>query len=170
MLSVQGALRVPSARILHLLGSLGSAEFPALAAPAYALASLIFYGFGEEIGWRGFLYPTLARRWRPVAAALLVVPFWAIWHAPLFFAADSFRAMSVGAAAGWLASLASGSLLASWLTDRARGSILPAAVFHAALYICFLAQVGVPVQPALGAIVTVAGLAVLVSGLLRRRH
>src|SRR6185369_15669600 len=114
-------------------------EYPALAPPVYALASLFFYGFGEEIGWRGFLYPRLRQRHGLLAASLIVVPFWAFWHLPLFFATDSYRAMGVGGAAGWLISLVSGSLLTGWLTDRARGSILPAAVLHAVLDIYFLA-------------------------------
>jgi len=97
-----------------------------------------------------------------VAASLLVVPFWAFWHLPLFFATESYRAMGIGGAAGWLASLVSGSLLTSWLTDRARGSILPAAVLHAVLDIYFLADVGAPIQSVLGAAVTIAGVAVAV--------
>lgn len=135
------------------------AEYPSLRPPLYALASLVCYGFGEEIGWRGFLYPELRRSVRPLVASLLVVPFWALWHLPLFFASAGFRAMGVGAAVGWLVSLVSGSLLTSWLTDRARGSILPAAVLHAVLDVYFVADVGVPTQAVLGAIVTTAGIA-----------
>jgi len=137
-------------------------DYPTLSPFVYALASLVFYGFGEEIGWRGFLYPHLRLRHRPLAASLLVVPFWAFWHLPLFFATDSYRAMGVGGAAGWLASLVSGSLLTAWLTDRARGSILPAAVLHAVLDIYFLADVGAPIQTVLGAAVTITGIAVAV--------
>jgi membrane protease YdiL (CAAX protease family) len=141
-------------------------EYPGLGPAAYGLASLVFYGFGEEVGWRGFLYPRLRERHRPLVASLLVVPFWAFWHLPLFFATESYRAMGIGGAAGWLASLVSGSLLTAWLYDRARGSVLPAAVLHAVLDVFFLADVGVPIQSVLGAIVTVAGLVVAV-GLFR---
>jgi membrane protease YdiL (CAAX protease family) len=145
------------------------AEYPTFGPAAYALASLVFYGFGEEVGWRGFLYPLLRRRHRPLSASLLVVPFWALWHLPLFFATASFRAMGVGGAAGWLVSLVSGSLLTSWLTDRARGSILPAAVLHAVLDVYFLADVGVATQSVLGAVVTIAGIAAAVDGFRRPR-
>ena len=49
----------------------------------YISASFLFYGIGEEVGWRGFLYPALRRpERRLLTAALLVVPFWAFWHLP----------------------------------------------------------------------------------------
>jgi membrane protease YdiL (CAAX protease family) len=137
------------------------AEYPALGRTAYVFASLLFYGFGEELGWRGLLYPALRTTRRPLAASLLVVPFWALWHLPLFFATESYRGMGVGGMAGWLVSLVSGSLLTAWLYDSAGGSVLPAAVLHATLDVFFLADLGVPTQSALGAVVTLAGLAVV---------
>lgn len=138
-------------------------EYPALGRIGYTAASLVFYGIGEEVGWRGFLYPALRRPGRRIlTAALLVVPFWAFWHLPLFFATESYRAMGLGGGVGWLLSLASGSVVTAWLTDRAKGSVLPAAVLHAVLDIFFLADVGVPVQSAMGAIVTLWGLVVAI--------
>src|SRR3954453_22365974 len=60
-----------------------SAEFAALPVAVYWLANLVFFGFGEEIGWRGFLQPHLERRHPPVLAANLVAIVWAAWHLPL---------------------------------------------------------------------------------------
>src|SRR5688500_11040728 len=59
----------------------------------YWLATLLFCGFGEEIGWRGFLQPHLERRFPPVLAANLVAVVWAVWHLPLFGITPSYRAM-----------------------------------------------------------------------------
>ena len=144
-------------------------EYPGLGRVGYVAASFLFYGIGEEVGWRGFLYPALRRPGRRVlTAALMVVPFWALWHLPLFFATESYRAMGLRGGIGWLLSLASGSVLTAWLTDRAKGSVLPAAVLHAVLDVFFLADVGVPVQSALGAIVTIWGVVVAIA-LFRRR-
>lgn len=149
------------------LGVVG--EYPALSRIGYLAASFLFYGIGEEVGWRGFLYPALRRpRRRVLTGALLVVPFWALWHLPLFFATESYRAMGLGGAVGWLLSLASGSVLTAWLYDRSKGSVLPAAVLHAVLDVFFLADVGVPVQSALGAVVTLWGVVVAI-GQFRRR-
>lgn len=41
------------------------------------LVNLLFYGFGEEIGWRGFTQPTLGRRHSALHAALVVSVIWA---------------------------------------------------------------------------------------------
>ena len=38
-------------------------------------------GAGEELGWRGLLYPALRRRLAPVPACLLGGVIWGVWHA-----------------------------------------------------------------------------------------
>jgi Type II CAAX prenyl endopeptidase Rce1-like len=39
-----------------------SGEYPQLPMPVYWAARVAAYGFGEEIGWRGFLLPRLRAR------------------------------------------------------------------------------------------------------------
>jgi membrane protease YdiL (CAAX protease family) len=43
---------------------------------------------GEEIGWRGFLVPELARRTNFTATALISGCIWAMWHYPILIFAD----------------------------------------------------------------------------------
>ncbi|MCL2491536.1 MAG: CPBP family intramembrane metalloprotease [Coriobacteriia bacterium] len=38
---------------------------------------------GEESGWRGFLQPTLERRFTVLTSALMVGPIWWFWHVPM---------------------------------------------------------------------------------------
>ncbi|MFL5307540.1 MAG: CPBP family intramembrane glutamic endopeptidase [Polyangia bacterium] len=38
---------------------------------------------GEELGWRGFLYPALADRWGERRALVGTGLVWGVWHAPL---------------------------------------------------------------------------------------
>ncbi len=46
---------------------------------------MIIGGGLEEIGWRGFLQPTLQRRIPAVVSTLIVSIIWAVWHLPLWF-------------------------------------------------------------------------------------
>ena len=45
---------------------------------------LIMGPLGEELGWRGFLYPALRSRIGWMGAALGVGAIWALWHGPLW--------------------------------------------------------------------------------------
>jgi membrane protease YdiL (CAAX protease family) len=40
---------------------------------------------GEELGWRGYLLPRLAKRIGALSAALVMSTLWAFWHLPAFF-------------------------------------------------------------------------------------
>ncbi len=62
---------------------------PALFWPALFLTTILLspwinglFGFGEELGWRGYLLPKLMPLGR-VKATLLLGLIWGIWHAPL---------------------------------------------------------------------------------------
>ena len=90
------------------------------------LIAFLFIALGEEPGWRGLLFPSLARWTGPVMAALLICPIWAIWHYPLFgteFTADMIPPFLVG--------LVGASFVLAWLTLRTRGGVLPAMLCHA---------------------------------------
>jgi membrane protease YdiL (CAAX protease family) len=139
-----------------------SAEFPGLPAWGYVPASILFFGFGEEVGWRGYLIPLLQQRLNPRHAALSFVPFWAAWHLPLFFARTGLATMNAGAIAGWIGSLTVGSVLQSWLLNAGRGSVLAAALFHGLVDVVFLLPDPTHVFPSVaGTVLTVWGLAVL---------
>jgi membrane protease YdiL (CAAX protease family) len=47
-----------------------STEFSELPRPVYWLANVIFYGFGEEVGWRGFALPRLQARASALRASI----------------------------------------------------------------------------------------------------
>lgn len=52
------------------------------------LAINCFAALGEEIGWRGFLVPELAKRTSFTATALISGLVWAVWHYPILIFAD----------------------------------------------------------------------------------
>jgi uncharacterized protein len=141
-----------------------SLEYPLLPLAVYWLANLVCYGFGEEIGWRGLAQPTLQRRHSALTAAVLVSLVWAGWHLPLFGITATYRSMPAIGFLGFYFSLLTASFVLAWLYLRSRGSILVVAVFHATFDIATTTPTTTTVVPILmGAVITVAGLAVIPS-------
>jgi membrane protease YdiL (CAAX protease family) len=100
------------------------------------LSSLIS-ATGEEIGWRGYLVPALARRMSLVGIATLSGGIWAAWHIPLVvFGNYNAGTPKWYAVICFTISVVSLSLPLAWLRLRS-GSLWPAALLHAShnLYI-----------------------------------
>ncbi len=135
-----------------------SVEYPALNREAYWIANIVFYGFGEEVGWRGFALPRLQARHTALTSALLLSGVWAIWHAPLFAFSSGMSSMGIGGAVGWLFSLVTGSILMTWLFNRSHGSVLAVALFHGVLDIVMTSPVKGALPSVMGAIITLWGL------------
>jgi membrane protease YdiL (CAAX protease family) len=139
-----------------------SAEFAVLPIGVYWLANLVCFGFGEEIGWRGFLQPQLEQRYPTVVAANVVAIVWAAWHLPLFGITPSYRAMPAIGFLGFAASIWVASWIFAWLSRLGRGSLLIVAVFHAWFDIATTSPLGPELLPTvMGAGVTLIGLVVL---------
>ncbi len=137
-----------------------SSEYVALPIGIYWAANLLFYGYGEEIGWRGFLQPWLQRRHSALTAAVAVSVVWALWHLPLFGITPTYRAMPAVGFVGFYLSLLVGALILAWLFIASRGSILVVAVFHAVFDIATNTPSSTDLIPTLmGAVVTIVGLA-----------
>ena len=91
---------------------------------------------GEELGWRGFLFPQLCKMMSPAKATLLAGLIWGIWHAPMIAMGHNYgtgypTAPWGGIAAMILFCMALGSIL-SWWTIKG-GSAWPAAIGHGAI-------------------------------------
>lgn len=89
-------------------------------------------GFGEEAGWRGYLWSVL----RPLGfwkASLLVGLIWGLWHAPLIIAGHNYGSDYYGFP--WTGVLMMTAFciglspIMGFLRDRT-GSSIPAAIFH----------------------------------------
>ena len=108
-----------------LQGFLTTATVGVLAIAAFSL--------GEELGWRGFLVPELAKITSFTNVALISGVIWALWHWPLIlFAAD---VTDFDRTPAWFALpvfsitiIAAGTVMA-WLTLRTR-SVWPAVILH----------------------------------------
>ena len=135
-----------------------STEFPELPRSVYWLANVIFYGFGEEVGWRGFALPRLQSHASAFRASLLLALGWAGWHVPLFAFSSGLSSFGLAEAVGWLVSLVLGSILLTWLFNSSAGSIAAVALFHAALDIFITSPIAPELPNLMGALLTVGTL------------
>lgn len=148
---------------LSLTGFGSSREFPQFSAVAFLAYNIVSFGYGEEVGWRGFALPRLQARHSAWFASLLLTLGWALWHLPLFLYRTGYTSMDALGVAGWLFSLLTGAVLLTWLYNESRGSILVVAVFHATVDVAFTSSIATPpVVNIAGALITIWGLIVLV--------
>jgi uncharacterized protein len=139
-------------------------SFPGLAEVGWLgvfVLTLVINGLGEEVGWRGFVWPRLRRHRSLGGAALVLAVPWAIWHVPTFWLATGMD-LEPYVVPGWLLGLAAGAVVLGWLYERT-GSLLLVALFHASLNM--VSGTDVPVLPA--ALTSMAIIVVAVA-LLRR--
>ena len=145
------------------LGEFGrSKEFAFLGLLAYWIANILFYGFGEEVGWRGFALPRLQTGRSALFSALILSLFWAGWHIPLFSLAMGLKGMGLVGVPGWFFFIVTGSVLLAWIYNSTGGSILIVSVFHGTLDIAINSPSGPELANVMGALVTIWGLAALV--------
>jgi uncharacterized protein len=91
------------------------------------LVALTTGPIGEEPGWRGFFLPWLVRRYRPLAASLVLGFLWGIWHYPLYV--NSVFSTIPGAVGFTLHTMAF-SVLFTVLWAATNGSVFWAIVLH----------------------------------------
>ena len=135
-------------------GGLDQMKAQGITYPVYALISVIagityaplinmFLGLGEEIGWRGFLYPQLKARFGRRKGVLLGGIIWGAWHWPLIWLIGYEYGAAAGNPVGYVGFPVVGMLLfcvitTGWgiLHDRLyekSGSIWVPALFHGAI-------------------------------------
>jgi uncharacterized protein len=125
---------------ITLSGLLTTKEFPQWNWLTFFLYNLIFFGFGEEVGWRGFALPRLLNKSNALTASILLTLLWALWHMPLFLYRPGYITMEWPGILGWIFSLLTGSILLTWLYNSSRASVLICAVFHSTIDIAFTAD------------------------------
>ena len=115
---------------LDRLPSVGlTTKLPGVPAILVLLLWVVTSGIGEETGWRGWLMPTLDRRFGFFSAAVLVAAVWMLWHVPQFLFNPGFRSMG-WSVIGWALALVAGSIWLGWLARLGRWSIVPVVVWH----------------------------------------
>lgn len=117
---------------LNLQGLRLYSGLPALHPALILLVVTVVDGFGEEMGWRGFLLPQLQERFGPIIGTVLTAVVWGGWHAPLFWLIASYCAMTpMMIVFGFGLGLLCGTFVLAHITTRTGGSIPAAAAWHA---------------------------------------
>jgi membrane protease YdiL (CAAX protease family) len=138
---VTGLGRFPNKPFVDLVNKdFGYGEIrPALSIPLYfaftatiAVIKDFATVLGEEIGWRGFLVPELAKEHGFIPTALISGIIWALWHYPILLFGDYRPPTPV-----WFylpvitVNVTLANFLWSWMRLRS-GSIWPCVILHAA--------------------------------------
>jgi membrane protease YdiL (CAAX protease family) len=97
-----------------------------LAASVIAFPVLLVLGgpLGEELGWRGYVLPTLLRHVGPVTATLLLTPMWLVFHLPWIINRPERYGIP------WALMVVGFAFTLTWLQSRT-GSVGLAVLFHA---------------------------------------
>ncbi len=103
--------------------------------PWYVMAGAIListpFQAGEEIGWRGYALPRLAKSLGLPLASIVLGTIWACWHLPFFFIPGSDKAGQSFPA--YLLAVTALSVAMAWLYWRTQGSLLLTMLMHAAV-------------------------------------
>jgi membrane protease YdiL (CAAX protease family) len=128
-LLLPGGIFVAAAAIWNALGH----SEPLLYAPNNAafVAAAIVFPFGEEVGWRGFALPRLAKRFGPLAASAILGVLWTFWHVPML-TLQGVRPALYGV---FVPLMIGGSVLFTWIYGRTNGSLLLAVLTHVGVHL-----------------------------------
>lgn len=99
------------------------------------MSFLVFFGIGEEVGWRGYALPRLQARMNAFASSVVLFVPWALWHLPRFLSQDDPVA---GQIIAWHVALLAGSVVFTWLFNSSQGSLMAAVLFHATYDVAYL--------------------------------
>lgn len=123
------------------------------------LVVLVSNGYGEEVGWRGYIMEKWLPRYGKFGTTIRVTGLWLFWHIPVFLLNQSMAALVGPMLLGWAFGLACGAFVLAHLYLLSGRSILVLALWH----ITYNMSVATP--PASGIPAAVISTAVMLWGL-----
>lgn len=129
-----------SGKWLQFEDLLNSEKLPSFGIFSIIFVEIVFFGFGEELGWRGYAWPRIRNRFGFLTSSLIITIPWALWHFPTFFYNPNMTQLGVAGTVGWVLSLFTGAVILGWLVDCAKGNVLPAVLFHGILDVVFVSK------------------------------
>jgi uncharacterized protein len=126
----------------YAIGVIGFHELPQYIASApLTIAMLAILVLGEEIGWRGFLFPSMTTHMPVRRAAILCGLAHGAFHIPLLLMTSAYDVEGSRALVtpGVVGVVTAGGIVFGWLRATT-GSLWPVAIAHAAVNTCFLSS------------------------------
>jgi len=125
----------------HPLPPIGAfAAYPGLPSSYSTLTGLLLVlvlnGYGEEAGWRAFLFEMLEAPLGRFRAVLVTIPLWLLWHLPLFFINLSMQTLIGPMLIGWTIGLAFGAFVLAHIYVFTGRSLLTVVVWHVVFNFC----------------------------------
>jgi membrane protease YdiL (CAAX protease family) len=99
----------------------------------FAVFTLFFGPFPEELGWRGYVLDRLQENHSALVSSLLLGAAWALWHLPLFLIEGTYQnSLGLGSPAFWsyVIIMIPQSILITWIYNHTQRSTLSAVLFH----------------------------------------
>lgn len=128
-LGLFGAILAVAMTVYGLFGDPLPLFYPPSTGPA--LVALVVHPVAEQIGWRGFAFPRLERRWGALWASVILGVAWALWHTTIFLITRYDAATFVLALPYFVA----GSVIFTWLQKRSGGGLPIAVLAHAGAHL-----------------------------------
>ncbi len=97
--------------------------------PAAMLLWVFSFGFGEEIGWRGYAQENIEGKRGFLFTVLLIGVIWAFWHIPFFFYKDTYMAMGLASFPFFIVTITPGAIVLGWIYTRTK-SLLAVGLWH----------------------------------------
>lgn len=129
--------------------------------PLWLLLLVVFVsnGYGEEVGWRGYIMEKWLPRYGKFGTTLRVTALWLVWHAPMFVLNESMTALLGPMLLGWAFALTCGAFVLAYLYLMSGRSIFVLALWHMTY------NMVVATPPAMGMPAAIISTAVMVWGL-----
>lgn len=101
----------------------------------FAIATMIYGPFPEELGWRGYALDRLQRKWNALASSLVLGVIWAAWHMPIFFTRGSLlsEVLPLGSTQFWVSmgpGILATAVVMTWIYNNTQRSTLAAILVH----------------------------------------
>ncbi|MCY9515541.1 CPBP family intramembrane glutamic endopeptidase [Paenibacillus apiarius] len=96
------------------------------------LIMMTLFSFAEEIGWRGYLQPTLTRDMGAKKAIMITAAVWAVFHYPFYLNGYNEDGLPLVTIALFTAMIFPLSVVMGWIRHKS-GSLWPAVIMHTAI-------------------------------------